>query len=623
MIHHLAEPSDWSRTAARSYAPAAFEAEGFIHLSTPAQLEATFGRYYQGRTDLVLLTVDESHPSVQASLKWESLVGGEPFPHLYARLPLEAVTFVSSGWQPGMPTTEPGPAPAAAVVAPSGTRSDSSDEGDATGSIEFEYEAGADEVPRLPWDSVFRDWAARRKSSEAVSQWTVLATVLLGNFAAGIVFTLLSVAREAIAEDLNTRYSLVLWSFTLPTLAGAILAPALGRYGDIRGHRRLYLIGLGGGAITSLLVGLSPNVYALIVSRTLAAAVTTVLGPSSLAIIFRSFAKEDRVQAMGFWSLVGAGAPVLGVLIGAPVVERVGWRAMFLAQAPLFLIALWFAAKVIPTLPTKAASAFDWQGAVLLGAATLCVLMGANRGAEWGWTHPVVLGAFVAAPLLIAVFVWWQQRAPSPLLPLRLLKLRNVSAGIGAQMLAQFSYLGAGLYLVNDLLIGKPFFALSLTSASKATLSRPIAFALIAPIAGWMAVRVGERAVSIAGMSCVAASMFLLAWSPPGESLMALRVAIAISGLGMGMAAPSLSASVANAVPESLLGTIGAVQQLMVQMGAVLGTQVMVAIATSGGPGRSEGYRNSFVVAFIVALGAVASALMCRRRSVPAALLSA
>ncbi len=614
MIHHLAEPADWASTAARSYAPSAYEREGFIHLSAPEQLVATFARYYADRTDLVLLTVDESHPAMRDNLVWESSVGGDPFPHLYARLPLEAVTFVSSGWAPGMPTADPVPT-VGSVSPPPPVAGFVSDEDDATGQIEFEYEAGADEVPRLPWDSVFRDWAARRKTSEVVSPWMVLATVLLGNFAAGIVFTLLSVAREAIAEDLHTRYSLVLWSFTLPTLAGAMLAPALGRYGDIRGHRRLYLIGLGGGAITSLLVGLAPNVYALIFFRTLAAAVTTVLGPSSLAIIFRSFSKESRVQAMGFWSLVGAGAPVLGVLIGAPVVERVGWRAMFLAQAPLFLVALWFGARVIPTLPTKAASAFDWRGAVLLGGATLCILLGANRGAEWGWTHPVVIAGFVAAPVLIAVFVWWQQRAASPLLPMRLLKLRNVSAGIGAQMLAQFSYLGAGLYLVNDLLIGKPFFALSLTSASRATLSRPIAFALIAPIAGWMAVRVGERAVSITGMCCVAASMFLLAWSPPGESLMALRVAIAISGLGMGMAAPALSASVANAVPESLLGTIGAVQQLMVQMGAVLGTQVMVAIATSGGPGRSEGYRRSFVVAFVVAIGAVASALMCRRRT--------
>jgi MFS family permease len=488
--------------------------------------------------------------------------------------------------------------------------------GDLTSEIEFEFEPGSDEVPRLPWEAVFRSWIHRQRITEGVSPYLVLATVLLGNFAAGVVFTLLSVARETIALDLKTEYSLVLWSFTAPTLAGAILAPALGRYGDMRGHRRLYLIGLGGGAITSLMVGLAPNVWALIVFRTMAAAVTTVLGPSSLAIIFRSFDKDKRVQAMGFWSLVGAGAPVLGVLVGAPVVERFGWRLMFLAQTPLFLIALFVAIRVIPTLPTKAASVFDWRGAVLLGAATLCVLLGANRGSVWGWTHNVVIAAFVAAPLLLIAFVWWQQKAPSPLLPMRLVKLRNVSAGISAQMLAQFSYLGAGLYLVNDLLVGKDFFALSLTSASKATLSRPIAFALIAPLAGWLAVRIGERSVAMMGMSCVAASMFLLAWSAPGSSLGALRIAIAVSGLGMGMSAPSLSAMVANSVPESLLGTIGAVQQLMVQMGSVLGTQVMVAVATSGGEGKPEGYRTAFVVAFVVAIAAVASSVLCKRRPV-------
>jgi MFS family permease len=381
----------------------------------------------------------------------------------------------------------------------------------------------------------------------------------------------------------------------------------------------MYLIGLAGGAVTSLMVGFAPNVYALIVFRTIAAAVTTVLGPSSLAIIFRSFSPDRRVQAMGYWSLVGAGSPVLGVLIGAPMVERFGWRSMFLAQVPLFVLALFAAIKVVPTLPVKAVTQFDWRGAVLLGGATLCVLMGANRGVEWGWSNPVVISAFLGAPILLALFVLWQQRSPSPLLPLRLLRLRNVSAGMTAQMLAQFSYIGAGLYLINDLLVGKAFFGLSLTDASRATISRPIAFALIAPVAGWMAVRLGERRVSMLGMACIAGSMLLLTWTPPGESLNALRVAIAVSGLGMGLSAPSMSATVANSVPESLLGTIGAVQQLMTQMGSVLGTQVMVAVATSGGEGQADRYRVAFMVAFVVAIGAITFAGICRPRKTPVA----
>jgi MFS family permease len=474
---------------------------------------------------------------------------------------------------------------------------------DFTSEIEFEYEPGADEVPRLPWETVIRGWIGRQRIDGEASPSFVLFVVLLGNFAAGVVFTLLAVARQNIAVSLDTTYSLVLWSFTIPTLVGAVMAPALGRLGDLRGHRKMYLIGLGAGAVTSLLVALSPNVYALIGFRTIAAVSTTVLGPSSLAIIFRSFPAERRVQAMGYWSLVGAGAPVIGALIGAPLVERFGWRLMFFSQVPLFLVALFAAIKVIPTLPVKAANSFDWRGAVLLGCATFCVLIGANRGAVLGWTHPAVIAAFLSAPVLIALFILWQQRVAEPLLPLRLLRHRNVSAGIVAQMLAQFSYMGAGFYLVQDLLVGEQFFGLNLSAASLATIPRPIAFALIAPAAGWMAVL---------GMVCIASSMLLLARTEPGESLTALRIAIAINGLGMGMSAPSMSATVANAIPESLLGTIGAVQQLMTQMGSVLGAQVMVAVATSGGEGNADGYRVAFVGAFCVALLALVAAASCR-----------
>ncbi len=476
-----------------------------------------------------------------------------------------------------------------------------------------EFEPNFDEVPHLPWDSIMRGWVSRRAPTTGRSPFGILFAVLLGNFSAGIVFTLLSVARKAIAEDLHTTQSLVLWAFTGPTLVAAILAPALGRLGDLRGHRPLYLLALAGGAAGSLLVAFSPNVYALIGFRTIAAAVTVGLGPSSLAIIFRAFDKELRVTAMGFWSLVGAGSPVLGVLAGGPMVERFGWRSMFLAQVPLFLIALVVAIRVIPTMPTRAGSKFDALGAVLLGLTTLLVLLGANRGPEWGWTDRRVIAFFALAPVTLAMFVWWQRKAEHPLLSLQLLRIRNVVGGIGAQMLAQFSYIGAGLFLVNDLLVGKGFFGYSLSQASRATIARPLAFAIVAPIAGLLAVQLGERVVATMGMAFIALSMLLLVLSRPGSSIGALIIAISFSGLGMGMASPSLSATVANAVPEQALGSIGAVQQLMVQMGTVIGTQVMVAIVTTHGARTANSYRSAFVVALVVAVLATISASLCRR----------
>jgi EmrB/QacA subfamily drug resistance transporter len=473
------------------------------------------------------------------------------------------------------------------------------------------------EVPTLPWDAVIRSWMRYRVVPTKRSSTLILISVMLGNFAAGVVYTLLSVARQTIADDLKTSPSLVLWAFTGPSLVAAILAPALGRLGDLRGHRKLYLVGLIGGVFSSVLVGISPNVYALIAFRTFAAAITTALGPSSLAIIFSSFEREKRVKAMGYWSLVGAGSPVLGVLLGGPLVDHFGWRSMFLAQCPFFLIALVVAFKFIPETPRRTATKFDAKGAVLLGLTTLFLLFGANRGPEWGWTSPRVLLCFGLAPLSLFAFVAWQKKTPNALLPMRLLKIRNVAAGMSSQMLAQFSYIGAGLILINDLLVGKGFFHLTLTKASRATIGRPIVFAIMAPIAGYLAVKYGERVTATFGSAMIVVSMAMLAFTKVGGSLVLLVAAIGMAGFGMAFASPSLSATVANAVPEDRLGTIGAVQQLMVQTGSVMGTQVMVSIAAAGSvlgrPRLASSYHVAFQVALAVALMATFLAALTRR----------
>jgi MFS family permease len=218
---------------------------------------------------------------------------------------------------------------------------------------------------------------------------------------------------------------------------------------------------------------------------------------------------------------------------------------------------------------------------------------------------------FALAPLSLFLFVLWQKKTPDALLPMRLLKIRNVAAGISSQMLAQFAYLGAGLILVNDLLVGKGFFHFTLTKASRATIGRPIVFAIMAPIAGYLAVRVGERATATFGSAMIAVSMGMLAFTKVGGSLVLLVVAIGTAGFGMAFASPSLSATVANAVPEDRLGTIGAVQQLMVQTGSVMGTQVMVSVAAAGSVIGQPRLASSYHVAFQIALGvAIASTVI-------------
>jgi EmrB/QacA subfamily drug resistance transporter len=473
-----------------------------------------------------------------------------------------------------------------------------------------EYES-LDEAGQLPWESVLRDWMARRLPGHGDSKWVTLGAVLLGNFAAGIVFTLLSVARQKIAADIGSTPSILTWAFTGPSLVAAVVAPALGRFGDLRGHKRMLLFSLVGGMVTSVLVALSPNVNTLIFFRSLSAISAAALGPASLALIFRAFEREDRIKALGYWSLVNAGSPVIGVLVGGPIVDRFGWRWMFLGQIPLFIIAAIVAWTSLRETPRREVSQFDWKGAVTLGAATLCVLLSVNRGPAWGWSDLRILALVALVPLLLILFVWVERREPSPLLPLRLLRVRNVVAGGVAQSLAQFSYLGGSLFLVTDLLVDKQRFGLSLSEASRLSIARPIPFSLVAPLAGYLAIKIGERTTATIGMGCIFAAMVGFTIIEPGKTLWLLVAFIALSGLGMGISNPSLTSTVANAVPESVLGAVGAAQQLVVQMGGVIGTQVLATIA--GGDVRTNrGYHIAFAVAAVVAFLSVLSARMIR-----------
>src|SRR5207253_1102340 len=177
--------------------------------------------------------------------------------------------------------------------------------------------------------------------------------------------------------------------------------------GDVWGHRRVFLLGLCGSILFAAGSAIAWNAAALITFRVLGVAEGAATGPASMAIIMRAFPEEDRVKAMGFWSLVGAGAPVLGVVAGGPIVEHFSWRWIFVTQVPFTIIALVLAALILPgSDPVDRAHdrGLDLPGVATLGAGVTSVLFALNRGPEWGWTDPVVVAGFALAPLLLAAF---------------------------------------------------------------------------------------------------------------------------------------------------------------------------------------------------------------------------
>ena len=163
----------------------------------------------------------------------------------------------------------------------------------------------------------------------------------------------------------------------------------LGKAGDLWGHKRLFVFGLLGAAIFALGSAFAWNAVSLIVLRTLSAASGSATGPAAMAYINRLFDDDERVRPLGVWSFVTAGAPVIGVVAGTPLVEAFGWRIIFLVQVPLCLLGAAISQKLLPDTERQSNVRFDVKGSVTLGTGAVLVLLTINRGNHWGWASQI------------------------------------------------------------------------------------------------------------------------------------------------------------------------------------------------------------------------------------------
>ena len=466
---------------------------------------------------------------------------------------------------------------------------------------------GADEVAVVPWPIMLRARVHDRVADSPRYPWLVLTVALLGLFSVGFTITILSVSIPRIASELGSDTSTVTWVVTGPLLAFAVVGPAMGKLGDLYGHRRVYGISMLCVSVFAALTALAWSAGALIAFRTLGAATGAAVGPASIAIINRLFPPERRVQAMGYWSMVGAGGPVSGVVAGGPIVETFGWRWIFVAQVPLTLAGLLLAMLVLPETARRERASFDYLGAIVLALGATSLLFAINRGPLWGWSSPAIVGGFVLAPAALAAFAVIERRVASPLLPLAYLRQRNFTFAIATQGFTNFAYMGG--FVITPIFL-ESVFGYPETRVGGLMIARPLAFAIAGPLAGYVAVRIGERTSAVVGSAFVVASMVALSSVAPGSSDLVIIGALALSGIGLGCSSPALSASIANAVDERDLGVAGAFQQMTTQLGVVIGIQVMqtVSVVRVASAGEVGAYGEAYLVGgFVALLGLVTS----------------
>ena len=434
-------------------------------------------------------------------------------------------------------------------------------------------QGGVDEISVVPWTQMIPRRVARKVG--LTRKWATFIVVLAGLFTTSSTITVLVVSLETIARDLNSTVSVLNWSITGPMLAFGVVGPAYGKIGDLFGHKKVYVFGLFFAGLFALATVFAWNAPSMVFFRLMSAVAGSATGPAAMAYINRLFDPQERVRPMGLWSFTTAGAPVLGVVLGGPLVESIGWRMIFVIQAPLLLGASLIAWKLLPQTSRMKNVKFDIWGSVTLGLGATFLLLTINRGHSWGWTSPAIIGFAFASIAALYVFVRVERKVEAPLLPLGWLKEGNIVLPMVIQALLNFAYMGG--FIVVPQMLEK---GLGMTTAHIGLLviARPLTFSIVAPLASFFTMRVGERVSGVLGATGILSSMILLSTIRGDASDLLVVIGLGLSGLGFGIAGPALSALVSNAVDDDSVGVAGAMQQLLSQMGAVLGSTVMISI---------------------------------------------
>lgn len=426
----------------------------------------------------------------------------------------------------------------------------------------------------------------------------LLITILSAVIVFSSSMTIVSASLPTMAEDLDSTPSFLSWSVTGLFLMMAVGTPVLGRLGDVYGHRRLFIGGAVVLSIGTILCGLAPTALTFVAARLVVGAGIAATMPNSMALIMDANPIDRRPVAMGWFQMAMTGAPVLGLVIGGPLIEAFGWRSVFAVLSPISIVGVVAAWRVIRPSPRGVPVPIDWAGAAALATATLGLLMYLERGGSAGFADPLALVLAAVSVAGLVAFVHVERRASHPLLKLRYFRRPNFTGPLIAQPLSQFAYMGG--FLISPLLLDD-LFGYSVGAIALVLLFRPAAFSLSSPIGGRLASRAGERAMIMTGSILMAMSMVVWVGAAHWVSLPLVLVGLVLSGLAMGLASPSYSTVLAAAVDPGDIGIASGMGATMMNIGMLTGIQAMFTVL---GDGRSP---DDFALVFGV--GAVVAAL--------------
>ena len=413
-------------------------------------------------------------------------------------------------------------------------------------------------------------------------KWLALYVLCLGDLLIVLDISIVNVALPSIREDLGFSEASLAWVINAYTLTFGGFLLLAGRLGDIYGHRRVFVLGVGLFTLASLFCGLATSQEMLVAGRAIQGIGGAIVAAVALSLIMTLFTEPaERAKAMGVIGFVAAGGGSIGVLAGGVLTDLLSWSWIFLVNIPIGIGVIAACLVLIPGTRLEGASrSLDIASAITVTASLMLAVYAIVNGNEQGWTSARTLGMLGVAAAGLAFFVWRQSRVESPLMPLGLFKLRSVATsnvvGIlwSAAMFAMFFLAALYLQLVlgySPLEVGLAFLPANLIMG---------AFSL--GLSAKLVMRYGVKMPLVVGMTLVAVGLGLFARVPvDGSFAMDALPSMLILGVGMGMAMnPLFLAAMGDVQPEDA-GVASGVVNTSFMMGGALGLAVLASVAAS------------------------------------------
>jgi EmrB/QacA subfamily drug resistance transporter len=439
------------------------------------------------------------------------------------------------------------------------------------------------------------------------TRWLALLVLCLGDLMIVLDVTIVGVALPSIREDLGFSEESLAWVVNayLITFGGFLLLG--GRLGDLFGHRRLFLIGITVFTLASAACGLATSQEMLIGARAVQGVGGAVVSAVALSLMMTLFTEPaERAKAMGIFGFVASGGGSIGVLLGGIITDALAWHWIFLVNIPVGILVVALSLILVPSarVPTGA-QRLDVAGAITVTSALMLAVYAIVNGNEVGWLTGRTLGLLAAAGVLLVGFLVIESRVESPLMPLRLFRLRNIAVSnvVGVlwagAMFAWFFLSALYLQLVlgySPLQVGLAFLPGNL-----------IMGALSIGLSARLVMRFGIRLPLAVGLGLASVGLLLFARAPvDGNFVVDVLPAMILLGLGAGMAFNPVLLAAMSDVEPSEAGLASGFVNTSFMMGGALGLAVLASLAASRtdtllaeGESQAEALTGGYHAAFL------------------------